>query len=344
MSPVGQAEVCKVTQLSIWQHWWMQAAISLAVAILLPVGMYLLGWTPSLEERIVVVVGVWVVGMIFQIAYSIHLLRVDKLDTKHIREVIDAGDCLLLELQSRLREIASRPLSGKPNHVFINYCHRSLKQALKVAKDAAQRGELEVRDHHFDTVDAVMGAFQGSQDRTFRCVWLIEDGDLFDASWRQYMECLVDLSRRLSPNQRVQVRILFIVENDLDDQALLMRRSVVRVLGFVSSERGFKCRLISRRDYEGQLQDARLSNQCLDFGVYGDHLLFRTTSYEPTNKGVFSIDSTMIQNYRRVHDLAMAGAQSRDLPSNLPKDVSLEQFLNCDSANAVPATKAEREA
>ena len=40
----------------------------------------------------------------------------------------------------------------------------------------------------------------------------------------------------------------------------------------------------------------------------------------------------------------MVGAQSRDLPSNLPKDVSLEQFLNCDSANAVPATKAEREA
>ena len=78
--------------------------------------------------------------------------------------------------------------------------------------------------------------------------------------------------------------------------------SVVRVLGFVSSERGFKCRLISQRDYEGQLQDARLSNQCLDFGVYGDHLLFRTTSYEPTNEGVFSIDPTMIQNYRRVHE------------------------------------------
>ena len=81
-----------------------------------------------------------------------------------------------------------------------------------------------MRDHHFDTVDAVMGAFQGSQDRTFRCVWLIEDGDLFDASWRQYMECLVELSRKLSTNQRVQVRILFVVENDLDDQALLMRR------------------------------------------------------------------------------------------------------------------------
>ena len=332
---MGQAEVCKVTQLPIWQRWWVQAAISLAGAILVAVLTHLLSLTPSLKENIVVVVGAWVVGMIFQIAYSIHSFHVDKLETKHVLGVIDAGDCLLLELQSRLREIASRPLSGKPNQVFINYCHRSLKQTLNVAKDAAQRGELKVRDHHFDTVDTVMDAFQGCQDRTFRCVWLIEDGDLFDDSWRKYMKCLVELSRRRSKNQQVQVRILFVVEDDLNDQALLKRRSVARVLGFVSSERRFECRLISRRDYEGQFHDAGLSNQCLDFGVYGDHLLFRTTNYEPTNEGVFSIDSTMIQNYRRVHDLAMSATQSRALPSDLPENVSLEEFLDCDSAGAV---------
>ena len=39
-----------------------------------------------------------------------------------------------------------------------------------------------------------------------------------------------------------------------------------------------------------RLHDAGTSsgNQCLDFGVYGDHLLFRTTNYEPRNEGVFS--------------------------------------------------------
>ena len=324
-----------MTQLPIWQRWWVQTAISLVGAILVAVLTHWLSLTPSLKENIVVVVGVWVVGMIFQIAYSIHSFHVDKLETKRVLEVIDAGDCLLLELQSKLREIASRPLSGKPNQVFIDYCHRSLKQALNVAKDAAQRGELKVRDHHFDTVDTVMGAFQGCQDRTFRCVWLIEDGNLFDDSWRKYMKCLVELSRRRSKTRQVQVRILFVVDDDLNDRALLKRRSVARVLGFVSGERNFECRLISRRDYRSQLHDAGLSNQCLDFGVYGDHLLFRTTNYEPTNEGVFSIDSTMIQQYRRVHDLAMAATQSRALPSNLPESVSLEEFVDCDSAGAV---------
>ena len=200
-------------------------------------------------------------------------------------KVIDAGDCLLLELQSRLREIASRPLSGKPNQVFIDYCHRSLNQALNVAKDAAQRGELKVSGHHFDTVDTVMGAFQGCQDRTYRCVWLIEDGDLFDDSWRKYMKCLVELSRIRSKAKQVQVRILFVVDDDLNDQALLKRRSLARALGFVSGERKFKCRLIWRRDYEAQLCDAGLSNQCLDFGVYGDHLTVSDNELRASERG-----------------------------------------------------------
>ena len=104
---MGQAEVCKVTQFPIWQRWWVQAATSLAGAILVAYLTHLLSLTPSLEEDIVVIVGAWVVGMIFQIAYSIHSFHVDKLENKHVLKVIDAGDCLLLELQSRLREIAS---------------------------------------------------------------------------------------------------------------------------------------------------------------------------------------------------------------------------------------------
>ena len=71
-----------MTQLPIWQRWWVQAAISLAGAILVAVGTHSLSLTPSLKENIVVVVGAWVVGMIFQIAYSIHSFHVDKLETR----------------------------------------------------------------------------------------------------------------------------------------------------------------------------------------------------------------------------------------------------------------------
>ena len=328
-----------MTQVSFWKSWYVQSAVALCVSLLVAAGTHFLSGPLSLKENIVRVVSIWVVGMIFQIAYSIHSFHVDRLEIKRVLGVINEVDCLLLELQSKFREIAARPMSGKLNQVFIDYCLRSLNQTLSVAKGAAH-GELKVHDHHFDTVDTVLAAFEGCEDRTFRCVWLIEDGDLFDDSWGKYMKCLVELSRIRSRNRRVQVRILFVGEDDL---ALLRRRSVAIVLGFVSGEKRFECRLISRSDYDGHLHDAGLDKQCLDFGVYGNHLLFRTTSYEPKNMGMFSVDPTMIQKYRKVHDVAMAAPQARELPSDLPKKVSLEQFLNCDSADAVLATTAERE-
>lgn len=329
-----------MTQLPFGLRWWVQSLTSLFVAVMVAGGTHMLSGPLSLKENIALVVGIWTIEMIFVIAYSLHSFHVHRLEASHVLEVINGVDLLLLEIQSKFREIAARPLSGKTNQVFIDYCRRSLEQTLNVAKGAA-RGELKVRDHHFDTVDTVLAAFEGCKDRTFRCVWLIEDGDLFDDSWRKYIKCLVELSRKRLTSKRVQVRILFVVE---DDPALLKRRAVEIVLGFVSGEKGFECRLISPRDYEGQLIDAGLATQCLDFGVYGDHLLFRTMSYEPTNMGVFSVDPTVIQKYRRVHDVAMTAPQSRDLPSKLPKKVSLKQFLDCDSAEAVSETTSEREA
>ena len=325
----------KVTQLPLLKRWWAQSVISVGVSILGPIFTHTLGWTQSLEENISLGIKIWVIGMVFQIANSLHSFHVDRLENKHVLEVINEDDCLLLELQSKLRLVAARPLSGKPNQVFIDYCRRSLKQTLSVAKGAAH-GELKVYDHHFDTVDTVLAAFEGCEDRTFRCVWLIEDSDLFDDSWGKYMKCLVELSRSWSKNKRVQVRILF----TLEDRAQLERASVKTVLGFVSAEKRFECRLILRSDYDNQLQDAGLDKQYLDFGVYGNHLLFRTTSYEPKNMGMFSVDPTMIQKYRRVHDVAMDMPKARELPSDLPKKVSLEEFLDCDRADATSEATA----
>ena len=331
-----------MTKEPLFHRWWARSALSLVVAILLSIAAFLLGWTSSAERGIAIGFCTWIIGMIFQIVYLLRSFHVDRLENKYFLEVINEDDRLLLELQSKFRQIAARPLSGKPNQVFINYCRRNLKQTLTVATGAAS-GELEVQDHHFDTVDAVLDAFDGCEERTFRCVWLIGDGDdLFDDSWRKYMKCLIELSRSRQRNKQVQVRILFVVGNDLEDAALLRQRSVALVLGFVSSEQRFECRLMSRSDYDVQLHDAGLAEQCVDFGVYGNHLLFRTTSYEPRNMGRFSVDQAMIDKYRRAHDVAMDAPSVRRLPTDLPKKVSVKQFLGYDTADKAPETAAGR--
>lgn len=339
-----------MTRVPAEQHWFLKSAVPVVAAILVPVGGHLLSWvlsvswTLSLKEDIALSVSIVIVGVIFQLKYSLHQIacslnsfHVDRLKAKHILEVIDKGDYLLLELQARFREIVTKTLNGNPNKVFISYCHRSLEQTLSITKGAA-RGELEVLDHHFPTINAVLAAFEGCVDRTYRCVWLIEDDEeLFDELWREYMACLVELSRKEVMDQRVQVRILFVAEN----QAMLERPSVKTVLRFVSAEKGFEYHLMSREDYTFRLGDGRLDQSYLDFGVYGDHLLFRTKSYHP-NIGVFSDDPMEIKQYCTMHNGAMSAVQTLRIPAELPKNVSLEQFLDCDSADTSSKASVER--
>jgi len=324
----------RLTIEPLFHRWWGKSVLGLIVSmIVIPSCTFWLGWTSSLGRGMVIAFCIWVAGMLFQIVWLLRSFHVELLETKQVLDVINEDDRLLLELQTSFRQIAARPLSGKPNRVFIDYCRRSLEQTMSVAKGAAA-GELEVQDHHFHTVGNVLSAFEGCEERVFRCVWMIGDNDpLFDDSWRKYMRSLVELSRSRKTNERVQVRILFVVENDLDNSALVKQTSVGKVLGFVSEESEFESRLMSRSDYNSQLDDAGLAGQCLDFGVYGNHLLFRTMSYEPRNMGRFSVDSMMIQKYRGVHDVAMGAPSARRLPSDLPESVSLQEFLDCDKAD-----------
>lgn len=229
VSSAGTRLGLEMTQVPLFHRWWGKSAIALFLAILIPVLVFLVGWTDSPGKGIAIGICSWAIGMIFQILHLLHSFRLKVLEFNRITETISENDQLLLELQSRLREVASRTLSGSPNRVFSEYCQRSLKNCLNLVGRTAKFGQLEVRDHHFETVDTVLSAFEGSQDRTFRCVWLVESGEpLFDDYWREYMKSIIDSNREKSDKSRlIKVRILFVCD-EIDQ---LDRKSFRIVLG-----------------------------------------------------------------------------------------------------------------
>ena len=313
--------------IPIWQQWWVQSLLALGPAVGIPTLAHQFEWTRSIGQDVALAVGVWVVGMIFQIAHSLHGFHVERLEVGRVLEMVDKNDQRLLELQTRYREISARMLNDKPNRVFLDYYHYNLEYVLKVARRAAQHGELVVRDRHHDTVETVLAAFDGCDDRTYRCVWLIEEGEaLFDEYWRQYMQSLLPLTRARCYRKRVNVRILFVV----DGEPQLERESVKVVLRFLSEEAGFEYRVITVDDYRSRSRDARLDEDCVDFGVYGNHLLFRTISYDP-HVGVFSDQPEAIATYRGMHDAAMNAAITLNVPPQPSVSVSVGDFLTCDS-------------
>ena len=310
------------------------AVISLGVFVsinlVLPTIVEKLDVDLNIRESFVYSFCLWVVLMIFKILPLLDSFKIEQERLEDFVQLITDDDILLYKLQASLRKLATRRMNGKPNPVFQEYCRRSLEGCLSVIQKAAEHGQLEVRDHHFSTVSTLLAAFSGSPDRILRCVWLIENGEpLFDQYWREYMGQIVQLNDRQNvASKRIQIEVLFV----LDDVHQSKRREFATVLSFINNRDDFRFSMMSKDDYDGRMRDADIADKCEDFGIYGNGLLFQTTSYDP-HCGVFADDATSIRRYSNMHRSAMDSVSDIRLPE-LRSDVSLDDFLNCDKFKA----------
>ena len=232
-------------------------------------------------------------------------------------------DDLLMRLQARLREV-----QADRSAVFKTYCKQELELFVNRVARAAQQGELIVNEHHFRTVDDVLDAFGEQQNRVFRAVWKIEEGErLFDTAWQHYMGALVELTEARSKKKRITVELLLVV----DKRETLERRAVEIVVGYLRSKKtkGLNYRIITEETYEELARDSQLNTRYIDFGVYGDKLLYRTETYEP-KLGNFSEDSWTIRAYRETHEAAMRSAKALPDPTGAKNHDELEKFLQAD--------------
>jgi hypothetical protein len=74
----------------------------------------------------------------------------------------------------------------------------------------------------------------------------------------------------------------------------------------------------------------------IDFGIYGDILLFLTEQYEPEIIGVFTKNRTQIQHYRHLFDSMWGSAIARKNPSTAVERVTLEELYAFDETAPLP--------
>ena len=266
-------------------------------------------------------------GLIVVIRIRVQSIEVDA--REHNRELAAGAevDNLLMQLQARLREVQSYR-----SDVFNTYCKQELEGFLMRVARAAQQGELIVNEHHFGTIDNVLKAFGRGKNRVYRGVWSIEEGEpLFDMAWQQYMTELIGLTESGSKSKRITVELLLVV----DKPETLQRPGVEIVVGYLRSRRrkGISYRIISKNTYDEFVHDGGMNPRYIDFGVYGDELLYRTETYEP-KQGMFTEDLATIRTYRQTHDAAMRSARALPDPTGAEDHDQLERFLHADEFDA----------
>ena len=284
------------------------------------------GNTTSLSEVVWAVTAGTIFGLVLTVRSRIDELELDVKQHNGSIPVMGETDRLLLELQTRLKEVQLHRSA-----VFKTYCQEELARFVRRVGRAAQQGELSVREHHFRTMEDVLDAFgPGEDNRVYRAVWKIgAEEKLFDTAWQHYLRELIELTQERTKEKRVRIKMLIVV-----DGTRTMEREAVRVmLGYLKARKKeeIEYRVIEEQTYNELMEDAGLNTRYEDFGVYGNALLYRTETYEP-KRGTFSEDKTEIDAYAETHEAAMARARPVPEPPDLLAHNDIKRFLTADDA------------
>ena len=312
---------------SRWYETWIgESAISMALGLSV-IGLRWLAVklgvaSPSIETTLATFLGTTVATMIFFVRKRVGKIEIAAREHNKALAAGEETDDLLMQLQARLRDV-----QAYRSTVFKTYCKEELEDFVTRVARAAQQGELIVHEHNFRTMEDVLDAF-GRTNRVFRGVWKIKEGEaLFDTAWQQYMRELVNLTVAAERTKRITVELLLVIDN----RETLDRRAVKIVVGYLRprKKKGLNYQIVTEETYDEFVRDSQLDKKYIDFGVYGEELLYRTETYDP-KKGMFSEDEGTIRKYRGTHEAAMGSARALPDPAGVEDHDDLERFLHAD--------------
>lgn len=229
----------------------------------------------------------------------------------------------LSTIHRALHAIAKTEL-GKTD-VFANHLLSELEKLSEVTVEAANKGLLHVKEHQFVNAKFLLDAF-GSSERVIRYTWRVDPSErLFaDPDWRRHFE----LTSSLAISRCIKaIRVILIIRhrNDLDAQ------NVQKLLGFFASQEGLAAKTIVATEYEGCAADHAIPDNCLEFGIYADRLLYQAHTYSPVSVGSWSKDLVELQRFTRFYDYIW---NSQTIAANNPAapaaKITLSQLMAAD--------------
>jgi hypothetical protein len=266
----------------------------------------------------------------------------NEMQTEHFHEISAEADQHLTALHRAFSKIVRSGL-GKTD-VFTSHLLSEIKKIAAVAVEAANNGVLRVSEHQFSNAKSLLDAF-GASERVLRYTWRINASEsLFgEAHWRRHFE----LTSSLAISRAIkEIRAVLLVENRSCLDALHARK----LLEFLASHDGLNAKILLAADYAACAADHAIPQACLDFGIYGDRLLYQADAYIPVSVGSWSNDAIEIARFCKFFDALwnshMIAANNPVSPSSR---VSLSQLMAADQAaglrpNGVSQGESERAA
>lgn len=298
--------------------------ISLVVSIVFSFVPEWTGIELTLYEQILFSLSLFIVFLLLDILWIVaHRLNQLSRETDYWL-LRNNGDWELSNIRASFAKIIQDSY-GKRD-LFIAHFMKEFQRVSNEIKDVTEKQELRVAADHFLSVENVLDAFSGDDERIWRYTWPLSAGQkLFDdLPWKRYFEA----TTKMLIDKKIEcIRSILI----LDSASLINDHRIKKLMDFFYSNERMDCRFILHNVYNKICSDNGLPPHYIDFGIYGRRLLFRTEQYEPEIIGTFSKDANLINNYVKLFD-AMWNADSitNKNPSIVTEIVTLEDLFKFD--------------
>jgi hypothetical protein len=237
----------------------------------------------------------------------------------------DPGETELANIRAHFDEIVN-DARGKSD-LFVNHFVNDFRRLAKKAEDAAAKKELRIVSDYYLNDDEVFEAFlSGQQDPVLRYTWPIGNNDrLFEEhAWRRYFEVIANMA---SKGKVASIRVILVLE----DLQLAKNARLGALFDFYKAASQQEARHIDRNNFQTISMETGIPTHFLDFGIYGQQMLFRSEQYQPEYTGTFSKDKNLIATYVKFFDTLWdsTGVMKKN-PATGGRVLSLEQLVEID--------------
>jgi hypothetical protein len=302
--------------------------ISLGVSIFLG---FVPSWTGieiSVNEQTLLTIEVFIAFLLLDVLWIVSH-RLNQLSKQHdLWTLRESGDSELSNIRSSFANIVHNSY-GKRD-LFVAHFLKEFQRLSRMIREVTDNQELRVAADHFLSVDNVVDAFWGDDERIWRYTWPVQpDEKLFgELPWKRYFEVT---AKMLQKGDIESIRAILIVDNI----STIESPRIKALLDFIKTTDNMDCHIIETRNYQRVCEDNGVPPHFKDFGIYGSRLLFRTEQYESENHeiiGTFSKNTELIQNYISLFDAMWHSVSvSTENPSTRTTSVSLETLFKADN-------------
>jgi len=292
----------------------------------------------SLEQRVVLDYGAIHVGISLLLGCSTFIIielivlvinSIDLFDKKSefdgFMENINEYSTMLHEINNYYYEV-SRDSHGE-NDLFVTYAKKEIEKLNSTLRVAAKQKEFGISSDYILNATGVFDAFSVSSEKTLKMtfpVWEADDAVFISPADIHFFEVL---QSKVTSNKLNSVQVIVILDND----NMFQKVYVKKLLDFFAAEQKYECKICMVDTFRNVCDTNGVPSQFVDFGIYGDKMLFVTEQYVPIHKGTYYKDTNRIRLYTRLFDeiwksdiLALKNTNTNTTPVKIADLVKVE--------------------